>query len=151
MTKRTLGQLRTQIHTGLLMNNDLGLGGRRALVTGGTKGIGAAVAAPEEPVKQGSSAIKRRFFTSTWSGHLRVGLLTISLLMYGFPMSGASAEDTVRLESAYSFLDTLARLRFALQGKASRSSQPSTIAPAPCLLGSICHRLRCSLWQSKGR
>jgi len=117
MTKRTLGQLRTQIHTGLLMSNDLGLGGRRALVTGGTKGIGAAVAAPEEPVKQGSSAIKRRFFTSTWSGHLRVGLLTISLLMYGFPMSGASAEDTVRLESAYSFLDTLARLRFALQGK----------------------------------
>jgi hypothetical protein len=61
MTKRTLGQLRTQIHTGLLMSNDLGLGGRRALVTGGTKGIGAAVAAPEEPVKQGSSAIKRRF------------------------------------------------------------------------------------------
>ena len=47
MTKRTLGQLRTQIHTGLLMSNDLGLGGRRALVTGGTKGIGAAVAAPE--------------------------------------------------------------------------------------------------------
>ena len=117
MTKRTLGQLRTQIHTGLLMSNDLGLGGRRALVTGGTKGIGAAVAAPEEPVKQGSSAIKRRFFTSTWSGHLRVGLLTISLLMYGFPMSGASAEDTVRLESAYSFSDTLARLRSALQGK----------------------------------
>src|SRR4030088_1098458 len=98
MTKRTLGRLRTQIHTGLLMSNDLALGGRRALVTGGTKGIGAAVAAPEEPVKQGSSAIKRRFFTSTWSRHLRVGLLTISLLMYGFPMSGASAEDTMRLE-----------------------------------------------------
>lgn len=117
MTKRTLGQLRTQIHTGLLMSNDLELGGRRALVTGGTKGIGAAVAAPEEPVKQGSSSIKRRFFTSTWSRHLRVGLLTISLLMYGFPMSGASAEDTVRLESAYSFLDTLAQLRSALQGK----------------------------------
>jgi len=99
------------------MSNDLKLGGRRALVTGGTGGIGAAVAAPEEPVKQGSSAIKRRFFTSTWSRHLRVGLLTISLLMYGLPMSGASAEDTVRLESAYSFLDTLARLRSALQGK----------------------------------
>jgi hypothetical protein len=78
MTKRTHGQLRTQIHTGLLMSNDLELGGRRALVTSGTKGIGAAVAAPEEPVKQGSSSIKRRFFTSTWSRHLRVGLLTIS-------------------------------------------------------------------------
>ena len=32
MTKRTLGQLRTQIHTGLLMSNDPELGGRRALV-----------------------------------------------------------------------------------------------------------------------
>jgi len=99
------------------MSNDLELGGRRALVTGGTRGIGAAVAAPEKPVKQGSSATRRRFFTSTWSRHLRVGLLTISLLMYGFPMSEALAEDTVRLESAYSFSDTLARLRSALQGK----------------------------------
>ena len=60
---------------------------------------------------------ERTLGQSTWSRHLRVGLLTITLLMYGFPISGALAEDTVRLESAYSFLDTLARLRSALQSK----------------------------------
>jgi uncharacterized protein (DUF302 family) len=58
-----------------------------------------------------------RFLRSMGSRHLRAGLLTISLVMYGFPMSGASAEDTVRLESPYSFSDALARLRSALEGK----------------------------------
>jgi uncharacterized protein (DUF302 family) len=43
-------------------------------------------------------------------------LSTIAILI-GFMASGASAEDAMRLESAYSFADTLARLRSTLESK----------------------------------
>src|SRR3712207_6270596 len=43
-----------------------------------------------------------------------IGIVAISI---GFMASGASAEEAMRLESAYSFAETLVRLKSALESK----------------------------------
>lgn len=58
--------------------------------------------------------------TPTALTNVCAGLLVIAVTMSSFVVRGASAEDAVRLESAYSFSDTLARLRSTLEGKGLR-------------------------------
>ncbi|MBX9846381.1 MAG: DUF302 domain-containing protein [Xanthobacteraceae bacterium] len=53
---------------------------------------------------------------SSPSQAFRAVLLATGLTIGGFAIDGASAEEPVKLQSAYSFKDTVSRLRSALEG-----------------------------------
>jgi uncharacterized protein (DUF302 family) len=59
--------------------------------------------------------VRNNPFTSKILAAIRLGLLAITVVISSFSMSGAAAEEAVKLHSAYSFNDTLARLRSTLE------------------------------------
>jgi len=58
--------------------------------------------------------------TSVSFGAIRSSSLAIVVVLCSFMPTGASAEEAVRIESAYSFPDTLAHLRSTLESKSFR-------------------------------
>ncbi|MEX0758389.1 MAG: DUF302 domain-containing protein [Tistlia sp.] len=61
--------------------------------------------------------MRLRFPGTPRSRRVRAGLLAIALLTAGLPAGGVAAEQAVQLESAYSFTETLDRLRSTLESK----------------------------------